>query len=106
MNEQQGDAAIGGALCQHVVHKRELTGRTREAFRAMRAGTHDEQLVGVGRAEQGRVGADLLTRGALQRVDMLLNGGASLRRGVEKALTRLLIGAREERGAHLIFSSK
>ena len=105
MDQQQRDAAIGGASGQLVVQQRELTGRAGETFRSVRAGADDEQPGGVGRAQQRGVGTDLLARRALQRMDVMPDGGTGLGRGVQEALAGLVVGGGEESGAHLIFSS-
>jgi hypothetical protein len=105
MDQQQRDAAIGSARRQLVVQQGELAGRAGEPLGAMRAGADDEQPGRVGRTQQRDISADLLSRRALQRMDVMLDGGACRGCGFQEALPGLAVGGGEESGAHLTFSS-
>ncbi|KAK6020865.1 hypothetical protein OSTOST_13474 [Ostertagia ostertagi] len=89
MDQEERDAAIGGALGQFVVQQGELAGRTRETFRTVRAGADDEKLRRVGGSQQRGVGADFFSRRALQRMDVMPDGGAGRGRGFQETLAGL-----------------
>jgi len=105
MDQQQGDAASGGAVSQFVVQQGELAGRAGEALRTVRAGADDEKLARVGGSQQRGVGADLFSRRARQRMDMVPDRGTGPDGRFQEALAGLAVGGGEEGGAHLIFSS-